>query len=102
MSLHHVAEPANSADKEDYIALAARRFFAMYLGVYGSGYLGTVVSACLADFGTPVTCCHEDSSRMVQMAQGNIPFHEKNLSEIIRRLRNLVALRLRGEVAHGR
>ena len=57
----------------------------MQIGVYGSGYLGTVISACLADFGTPVTCCHPDRSRMVEMAQGNVPFHEKNLKEIIRR-----------------
>lgn len=57
----------------------------MQIGVYGAGYLGTVVSACLADFGIPVTCCHPDSSRMVTMAQGNIPFHEKNLTEVIKR-----------------
>jgi len=57
----------------------------MQIGVYGSGYLGTVISACLADFGTPVSCCHPDRSRMVEMAQGNIPFYEKNLKEIIRR-----------------
>jgi UDPglucose 6-dehydrogenase len=44
-----------------------------------------VISACLADFGTPVTCCHPDSSRMVEMAQGHIPFFEKNLNEIIKR-----------------
>src|SRR5579862_7416217 len=57
----------------------------MQIGVYGAGYLGTVVSACLADFGTPVLCCHPDSSRMVEMARGTIPFHEKNLAEIIKR-----------------
>ncbi|HEY7354484.1 MAG TPA: nucleotide sugar dehydrogenase [Terriglobales bacterium] len=57
----------------------------MQIGVYGAGYLGTVISACLADFGTPVTCCHPDSSRMVDMAQGKVPFHEKNLSEVIKR-----------------
>src|SRR5947209_2545479 len=57
----------------------------MQIGVFGSGYLGTVISACLADFGTPVTCCHSDSSRMVEMAQGNVPFFEKNLKEVIRR-----------------
>jgi UDPglucose 6-dehydrogenase len=57
----------------------------MQIGVYGSGYLGTVVSACLADFGTPVTCCHPDSSRMVEMARGNVPFFEKNLAEVIKR-----------------
>jgi UDPglucose 6-dehydrogenase len=57
----------------------------MQIGVYGAGYLGTVISGCLADFGTPVTCCHPDSSRMVEMAQGKVPFHEKNLSEVIKR-----------------
>ena len=57
----------------------------MQIGVYGSGYLGTVISACLADFGTPVSCCHADSSQMVEMAQGNVPFFEKNLKEVIRR-----------------
>lgn len=57
----------------------------MQIGVYGAGYLGTVISACLADFGTPVTCCHHDSSRMVEMAQGRVPFFEKNLHEVIKR-----------------
>src|SRR6201998_2035700 len=57
----------------------------MQIGVYGSGYLGTVISACLADFGTPVSCCHPDRTRMVEMAQGNVPFFEKNLKEVIRR-----------------
>jgi len=57
----------------------------MQIGVYGAGYLGTVISACLADFGTPVICCHPDSSRMVEMARGNIPFYEKNLNEVIKR-----------------
>ena len=57
----------------------------MQVGVYGSGYLGTVISACLADFGTPVSCCDTDSTRMVEMAQGNICFFEKNLKEIVKR-----------------
>src|SRR6202021_3081733 len=64
---------------------ARKRGEYMQIGVYGSGYLGTVISACLADFGTPVSCCHPDRSRMVEMAQGNVPFFEKNLKEIIRR-----------------
>src|SRR5882762_7047 len=72
------------------VAVFGRRFShaggqAMQIGVYGSGYLGTVISACLADFGTPVSCCHPDRTRMVEMAQGNIPFFEKNLKEVIRR-----------------
>ena len=57
----------------------------MQIGVYGSGYLATVISACLADFGTPVCCCHTDSSRILEVAKGNITFFEKNLQEVIRR-----------------
>ena len=57
----------------------------MHIGVYGSGYLATVVSACLADFGTPVCCCHSDGSRIMEVAKGNIPFYEKNLQDVIRR-----------------
>ncbi len=57
----------------------------MQIGVYGSGYLATVISACLADFGTPVCCCHADSSHITEIAKGDIPFYEKNLQEVIRR-----------------
>src|SRR6266853_6335109 len=57
----------------------------MQIGVYGSGYLATVISACLADFGTPVCCCHADGSRIMEVAKGNKPFFEKNLQEVIRR-----------------
>ena len=50
----------------------------MQLTVYGAGYLGTVVSACLADMGTPVTCCDYDSEPIIERAQGRIGFYEKN------------------------
>lgn len=57
----------------------------MNLGVYGSGYLGTVISACLADLGMPVTCYDADTSLVIENAAGTLRFHEKNLKEIIRR-----------------
>jgi len=64
----------------------------MRIGVYGCGYLGTVLSACLADFGMPVTCYGENEQRILALAQGNIPFYEKNLNDVVRR--NLRAGRL--------
>ena len=64
----------------------------MQIGVYGTGYLGTVAAACLADFGTPVTVFDEDSSRVAALAEGNTPFYERNLKDILRR--NLRAARL--------
>ncbi len=57
----------------------------MQIGVYGSGYLGTIFAGCLADFGTPVTCFDDDSSRLGAVASGNVPYFERNLSEIVRR-----------------
>ena len=64
----------------------------MHIGVYGTGYLGTVIAACLADLGTPVTAFDEDTSRVMSLAEGNIPFFERNLKDILRR--NLRAGRL--------
>lgn len=57
----------------------------MNVGIYGSGSLATVISACLADFGVPVSCVDEDQARISAMAQGTAPFFEKNLQEIMRR-----------------
>lgn len=57
----------------------------MQIGVYGCGYLGTVVAACLADFGVPVTAYGSDSINTTLLASGILPFHEKNLSDIVRR-----------------
>jgi UDPglucose 6-dehydrogenase len=57
----------------------------MQIGVYGSGYLATVLAGCLADFGTPVLCFDDDTTRINYAAQGNIPYYERNLGEILRR-----------------
>ena len=57
----------------------------MQIAVYGAGYLGTVVSACLADFGTPVTCYDDDLAKVERLARGLISYHEKDLKEMIRR-----------------
>jgi UDPglucose 6-dehydrogenase len=57
----------------------------MQIGVYGCGYLGTVLAACLADFGVPVTAYGSDSVNTTLLASGVLPFHEKNLSDIVRR-----------------
>jgi len=57
----------------------------MHIAVHGTGYLGSVVSACLADFGLPVTCMDEDEVRVLSLSQGNVLFYEKNLAEMVRR-----------------
>ncbi|MGH9554890.1 MAG: UDP-glucose dehydrogenase family protein [Terriglobales bacterium] len=57
----------------------------MHLGVHGTGHLGTLVSACLADFGLPVTCFDQDEQRTLRLAEGSVAYHEKNLTEMVRR-----------------
>jgi len=57
----------------------------MQIVVYGSGYLGTILSACLADFGIPIVCCDAAHDQILQLAQGKLSFYEKNLEEIIKR-----------------
>jgi len=57
----------------------------MHHAVYGTGYLATVVSSCLADFGLPVTCFHEDVPRIASLARDETPYYEKNLKEVVRR-----------------
>ncbi len=57
----------------------------MQILVYGAGFLGTVLSACLADFGNPIVCCDSAEDKILNLSQGRIAFYEKNLEEIIRR-----------------
>ena len=57
----------------------------MHHAVYGTGYLATVISSCLADFGLPVTCFHEDHVRISSLARDETPYYEKNLKEVVRR-----------------
>lgn len=57
----------------------------MQIAVYGSGYLGTVLSACLADFGLPVTCFDDNVQRVSALAREQVPYYEKNLKDVVRR-----------------
>lgn len=57
----------------------------MHHAVYGTGYLATVVSSCLADFGLPVTCFHDDVDKVSALARDETPYFEKNLKEVVRR-----------------
>ena len=57
----------------------------MHHAVYGTGYLATVISSCLADFGLPVTSFHEDTVQVSSLARDETPYYEKNLKEVVRR-----------------
>ena len=55
----------------------------MRIAVIGSGYVGLVTGACLANFGHEVTCIDKDASKIAALAQGNIPIFEPDLKEIV-------------------
>ncbi len=65
----------------------------MQIGIIGTGYVGLVSGACLADFGHSVICVDVDRARVDQLARGELPFFEPGLAEVVER--NVAAGRLR-------
>ena len=51
----------------------------------GTGYVGLVSGACLADFGHHVTCVDIDGGRIDRLAQGDIPIYEPELQVVVGR-----------------
>lgn len=51
----------------------------------GTGYVGLVTGACLADFGNRVICVDMDQAKIDALRQGKLPFYEFSLGEIVAR-----------------
>lgn len=77
----------------------------MRVTIFGSGYVGLVTGACLADVGNDVLCVDVDQKKIDGLKRGEIPIHEPGLDALIKR--NSEAERLRFTtsaeegVAHG-
>ena len=71
----------------------------------GTGYVGLVTGACMAEVGNDVLCFDVDRAKIATLEAGGVPIHEPGLAEMIRR--NVAAGRLRfttdadAAVAHG-
>lgn len=57
----------------------------MNVSIIGSGYVGLVTGACLADVGHRVLCVDVDRAKVDAINAGRCPIHEKDLPEIIAR-----------------
>ncbi len=77
----------------------------MKITIIGTGYVGLVTGACLAELGNDVFCLDVDQRKVDILNNGGIPIHEPGLEEVV--ARNRAAGRLHfstdvaASVAHG-
>jgi UDPglucose 6-dehydrogenase len=55
----------------------------MKIAVVGSGYVGLVLGACLAENGNTVACVDKDESKVALLKGGKIPIYEPGLEEMV-------------------
>jgi len=53
------------------------------LAIIGSGYVGLVSGACMADFGHQVVCIDNDKSKVASIEAGRMPFFEPGLDQFV-------------------
>lgn len=77
----------------------------MKITIIGTGYVGLVTGACLAELGNDVFCLDVDQKKIDILNDGGIPIHEPGLDDIVKR--NILSGRLTfstdavASVAHG-
>jgi UDPglucose 6-dehydrogenase len=57
----------------------------MKIAVVGTGYVGLVLGACLAENGNTVVCVDKDESKVETLRAGRMPIYEPGLEELVRR-----------------
>jgi UDPglucose 6-dehydrogenase len=57
----------------------------MRVTIFGSGYVGLVTGACLADAGNHVVCVDVDERKTQMLKRGELPIHEPGLDAVVKR-----------------
>ncbi|HKT79593.1 MAG TPA: UDP-glucose/GDP-mannose dehydrogenase family protein [Vicinamibacterales bacterium] len=57
----------------------------MKIAVVGTGYVGLVVGACLAENGNEVACIDNNEPKVAMLQGGKMPIYEPGLEELVRR-----------------
>ena len=73
----------------------------MKITVFGSGYVGLVTGACLADAGNEVVCVDIDQSKIDLLNSGGIPIYEPGLEQLVQNNASAGRLQFTTDVAHG-
>jgi UDPglucose 6-dehydrogenase len=58
------------------------------IAVVGTGYVGLVAGACLAESGSDVICIDRDEAKVRTLRRGKMPFYEPGLEELVKRNRH--------------
>ena len=57
----------------------------MRLTIFGSGYVGLVTGACMAETGNHVVCVDIDADKIRRLNDGQVPIYEPGLDDYIER-----------------
>lgn len=73
----------------------------MRITIFGSGYVGLVTGACLADAGNDVLCVDVDERKTAMLQRGEVPIHEPGLDVLIKRSADAGRLRFTTNAKEG-
>ena len=77
----------------------------MKISVFGTGYVGLVTGACMADVGNDVVCVDIDAAKVARLDAGEIPIFEPGLEDLVAANRAKKRLRFttdaQAAIAHG-